>query len=110
MNALRLPPFVLAAALACVPMGCMFDEPPGEGPSTETGNPNLRGTLIDAGGHPAAGSVKLFRLATSANPDSAVLKPPVWIGTFAAQADGKYRFDSLPPAVYALEATDTGSR
>ncbi|MEO6097194.1 MAG: hypothetical protein ABIW76_16550, partial [Fibrobacteria bacterium] len=62
------------------------------------------------GGHPAAGSVKLFRLAATANPDSAVLRPPVWIGTFAAQADGKYRFDSLPPAVYALEATDTGSR
>jgi hypothetical protein len=110
MMALRLLTIILAAALACVPMGCLFDEPPAEGPSTETGNPNLRGTLHDADGHPAAGTVKLFRLAATADPDSALLKPPILIGAFAVQADGKYRFDSLPPAVYALEAADTGAR
>ena len=95
-----------AALLAQLPMGCVFED----GPSTETGNPNLRGTLRDPEGRPTAGFVKLYRLPTVSNPDSAALTPPRLILSRLAGADGKYRFDSLPPAVYALEATDVDER
>lgn len=97
---------VLVALMALMPMGCVFED----GPSTETGNPNLRGTLQDAEGRPTAGFVKLYRMPAASHPDSAALKPPLLILSRPAGADGKYRFDSLPPAVYALEATDADER
>lgn len=104
---LRVCLFPLAAALLTqLPVGCVFED----GPSTETGNPNLRGTLRDAEGRPTTGFVKLYLLPTASNPDSAALNPPRLIQSRLAGADGKYRFDSLPPAVYALEATDVDER
>ncbi|GEM_PF-4310459 len=92
------------AALAFLPMGCM------DGPSTETGNPNLRGSLVDSDGRPTAGTVKLFKLQPAANADSAALKPPILLKTYPAGADGKFHFDSLPPAQYALEGSDASAR
>jgi hypothetical protein len=108
---------LLAASLAGLPAGCLLDKTgdapgpgPGEGPSTETGNPNLRGILRDAQGRPTAGFVKLYLLPAAAHPDSAALKPPRLLLSHPAAEDGRYRFDSLPPGVYALEAADLGER
>lgn len=95
-----------AAFLAQLPMGCVFED----GPSTETGNPNLQGTLKDSEGRPTAGFVKLYILPNASHPDSAALQPPRLIQSRLAGENGKYRFDSLPPAVYALEATDLDER
>ena len=103
-NLLLLP--LAAALLAQLPMGCVFED----GPSTETGNPNLRGTLRDGEDRPMAGFIRLYRLPDASHPDSAALKPPRLVLSRLAGADGKFRFDSLPPAVYALEATDVDER
>ena len=99
---LRLAPF-LAAALALA--SCDLSD----GPSTETGNPNLSGNLVDAQGRAAPGSVKLYVLPPA--PDPAVqdtLPPvaPVFLESLAIGANGRYRFDSLSPARYALEGRD----
>ncbi|MDB5105460.1 MAG: hypothetical protein JWP91_3149 [Fibrobacteres bacterium] len=85
--------------------GCMHDD----GPSTETGNPNISGTLRDASGEPAAGTVKLFRLpapAPAGSIDSTALIAPVLLKILSIKADGRYRFDSLPPGGFALEGID----
>lgn len=99
---------LLAGGLAVTWISCMSD-----GPSTETGNPNLEGTLRDVQGNPAAGTVKLFRVAVKApadTVDNSALVPPVLIKTAAAGADGRFRFDSLPAAKYAVEGVDAAGR
>jgi hypothetical protein len=84
-----------------------------EGPSTETGNPNLEGTLLNAQGRPVPGTVKLFVLAGGKpRPDTAhaaALTPPTLVATLIVGADGKFRFDSLPVAVYSLEGADAAA-
>jgi hypothetical protein len=84
-----------------------------EGPSTETGNPNLEGTLLNAQGRPIAGTVKLFVLAgVPGRPDTAradALTPPALVATRIVGKDGKYRFDSLQAGRYALEGLDTAA-
>ncbi|HKP95372.1 MAG TPA: hypothetical protein VJ385_06410 [Fibrobacteria bacterium] len=99
---------LLSAGPVCFAVSCMSD-----GPSTETGNPNLQGTLRDLQGNPAAGTVKLFRVAVKAPGDTAdqsALVAPTLIRTLAVGADGAYRFDSLPAALYALEGADAAGR
>jgi hypothetical protein len=97
----------LAAALtAQLPIGCVFED----GPSTETGNPNIQGTIRDEQGRPVIGTVKLFMLSRSADPDSATLAPPQMVGRFTTDGDGKYLFDSLPRSVYSIEAVDAGRK
>ena len=100
---------VLASLLS---VSCLFEEPLTDGPSTETGNPNLAGILKDDKGVPSPGTVKLFRLAkpVPGKADSTALVPPTLVKSAAVAADGKYRFDSLPQALYALEGTDAGGR
>jgi hypothetical protein len=95
---------LLAAACAALWLSCMSD-----GPSTETGNPNLQGTLRDVQGNPAAGTVKLFRVAVKApsdTVDNSALVAPVLVRSMAVGADGGFRFDSLPAASYAVEGAD----
>ena len=96
---------LLAAAclLACVPSG-ESDGPPGDGPSTETGNPALAGKVRDAAGAPAGGArVLLLRLPGGA--DSA-LRSPTRVDSAVADADGAYRFDSLAAGAYAVLGSD----
>ena len=110
----RAAEIMLAAAAAAWLAACILekDPGPGEGPSTETGNPNLSGILVD-GGMPATGAVKLYRLppAPAAGAvDSTPLIKPVLVGIDSVAADGRFRFDSLPPARYALEGVDAAGR
>jgi hypothetical protein len=98
----------MAAGLlaACIPVR---EAPTGEGPSTETGNPNLRGTLVDAQGRPAPGIAKLFLLPPAPAPgseDTALPRAPRLIDSCAAGGDGRYRFDSLEAGTYAVEGRD----
>jgi Carboxypeptidase regulatory-like domain/TonB-dependent Receptor Plug Domain len=58
---------------------------------------SLAGRLTESGGKPAAGAVVTVR-----NPDTGFTR------TVAADADGKYRFQSLPVGTYTLEASKDG--
>ncbi len=114
IGAAALPRILLSAAAAAWLGACILekDNGTGEGPSTETGNPNLSGKLVD-GGLPVSGTVKLFRLpphpAVGTEDTTAILKPTL-VRSLAVSADGRYRFDSLPNALYALEAQDASGR
>jgi hypothetical protein len=92
-----------AAWAVCILIACMQD-----GPSTETGNPNLRGTLVDGQGRPAPGVAKLFLLPPAAvgSPDTAFPAAPRLVDTFPVGRNGNYRFDSLAPGIYAVEGRD----
>ncbi|MDQ3000314.1 MAG: hypothetical protein M3Y08_03500 [Fibrobacterota bacterium] len=109
----RLAEILAACVLASLlSVSCLFEEPLTDGPSTETGNPNLAGILKDDKGIPSPGTVKLFRLAkpVPGKADSTALVPPTLVKSAVVAADGKYRFDSLPPALYALEGADAAGK
>lgn len=95
--------FVLAVALT----SCLQD-----GPSTETGNPNLGGALTDAQGKPIPGLVKLYRLpaAAAGGTDTAAAIAPVFVAMDTVKADGKWGFDSLAAAAYAVEGIDAAGQ
>lgn len=91
----------LFTALAIFLVACMQD-----GPSTETGNPNLSGTLMDEQGRPVPGTAKLFLLpsaAASGGLDTAFPAAPRLIDSFPVGSNGRYAFDSLAPGLYAVE-------
>jgi hypothetical protein len=110
----RFPVRLLAAAVAGWLASCILEKDPGtgEGPSTETGNPNLSGALVDAQGHAVPGAVKLFRLpvAPAGGEDTTAALPPILVRIDTVAVGGGYRFDSLPPATYALEGADAAAR
>jgi hypothetical protein len=81
-----------------------------DGPSTETGNPNLGGTLVDGQGRPAPGVAKLYLLppVPAGALDTAFPAAPRLIDTVLVGRNGRYRFDSLPPGTYSVEGKDRG--
>ncbi|MBW8888099.1 MAG: carboxypeptidase regulatory-like domain-containing protein [Fibrobacteres bacterium] len=107
MMTARVPAFLPLAAAICLALGlgsCLQ-----EGPSTETGNPNLRGTQIDAQGRPAPGVVKLFLLPAAAAPGAGDTRPPIGprlLDSVIVGTNGGYRFDGLAAGTYALEGRD----
>jgi len=108
MMSARLPSFLPLAAALCLGLGlgsCLQ-----EGPSTETGNPNLRGTQIDAQGRPAPGVVKLFLQPAASAPgagDTRLPGGPRLLDSMIVGPDGGYRFDGLAAGTYALEGRDS---
>ncbi len=99
---------LLALAFTAAWLGCMSD-----GPSTETGNPNLDGSLRDAKGNPVAGTVLLYSYRLPDPPDTAgvsALQAPFLVKSLAVGADGEFRFDSLAAGAYSLEGIDAAGR
>lgn len=105
---LRIPATLLSAfALGLALTSCLQD-----GPSTETGNPNLGGSLTDGQGKPIPGVVKLYRLpvAAAGGADTTATLPPIFVGIDTVMADGRWDFDSLSAAAYAVEGIDAAGQ
>jgi hypothetical protein len=105
----RHPRRALAGLLATVWTLAILGACMQDGPSTETGNPNLRGTLVDGQGRPAPGVAKLYLLPPApavGQADTAFPVAPRLLDTVRVGRDGRYRFDSLAPGAYAVEGRD----
>lgn len=102
-----LPAAALACLLALLSCGPLAETggPIAEGPSTETGNPALAGMVRDTSGLPAGGSLVLLYRLPPGSPDSAAFRAPSRVDSMRTGADGGFRFDSLAPGEYALEAS-----
>jgi protocatechuate 3,4-dioxygenase beta subunit len=94
---------VAAFCCVCILAACMQD-----GPSTETGNPNLSGTLVDGQGRPVPGEAKLYLLPPppGGGLDTAFPAAPRLIDSSRVGRNGRFRFDSVAPGTYAVEGRD----
>lgn len=99
----RMPAALAAFALALSLASCLQD-----GPSTETGNPNLRGTLTDPAGAPIAGTIKLYNVSGAV--DTGSIPEPLLVAERAVGPGGEWRFDSLHPGKYAAEGIDAAGK